>query len=110
MREARIRLDLLATVFEAQEFHRYHAWVYVNPDASPQLGWNWIATRVDTFKWSKDEFDSTDKIMASDFNQAFESRADRLATIGRGHATTGAVEGCRARRAAFPDRAASSRD
>ena len=88
MREARIRLDLLATAFEAQEFHRYHAWVYVNPDASPQLGWNWMASRVDTFKWSKDEFDSIDKIMASDFNQAFASRTDRLATIGRGHGTT----------------------
>ncbi|CAK0828340.1 unnamed protein product, partial [Prorocentrum cordatum] len=83
MREARVQLDLLSSGYARLRQKDYVNWIYLNPDSSPQLGWNWLVVREDKFSWPKD--DSIDAIMASNFNSKMQSRTCRLSTIGRGH-------------------------
>ena len=42
MKDARIRLDMISNLWERERFPLYYTWRYLNPDSSPQLGWQWL--------------------------------------------------------------------
>eukprot|EP00959_Pyramimonas_sp_CCMP1952_P101381 2120707-Pyramimonas_sp.AAC.1 len=83
MREARVQFDFLSSGYLGSRQNDFANWIYLNPDSSPQLGWNWLVVREDKFSWPKDE--SLEATMASNFNSKVQSRTRRLSTIGRGH-------------------------
>ncbi len=84
LREATVRLELLATLHSRNDSHKHITWRYLNPDSSPQLGWDWLVLREDTFKFSKDIYTCDEELVCADFNQAYDSNTTMLSTLGRG--------------------------
>ena len=62
-------------------------WRYVDPDSSPQLGYNWLVLREDRFTFPHLEYDGVDKVCAAEFNKAYSTRMCLLSVIGRGRGT-----------------------
>jgi hypothetical protein len=84
LREATVRLELLATLHSRNDSQKHITWRYLNPDSSPQLGWDWLVMREDTFKFSKDIYTCDEELVCADFNQAYDSNTTMLSTLGRG--------------------------
>ena len=84
MLDARIRLDLISILWTRELFGDSYVWIYYNPDASPQLGWQWLVTREDKFVLPKSRFKDEHEFAQADFNEAFQSRTLPLSTYGRG--------------------------
>ena len=86
LRSGQIRLDLLALLWQRQLFNKNIVWRYLNVDASPQLGYNWLVLREDKFSFKKDETGNVDVVHAN-FNAAYSTRMCLLSVIGRGRAS-----------------------
>ena len=83
-REGRIRLDVISILWERHIFNSYYAWRYLSPDSSPQLGWQWLVLREDSFRFNKVDFSSEqDAFTRGNFNAALQSRTCTLSTFGR---------------------------
>ena len=84
LRDARLRLDLLDTLYEQTNMLDCECWRYLNPDSSPQLGWSWLVVREESFMFPRSEFGSLGSVADADLNAVHASRTCRLSTIGRG--------------------------
>ena len=87
LREATVRLELLSLLFERVEAKLYETWRYLNPDSSPQLGYDWLVTREDAWSFSKESFMGPEDIVGADLNEAYTSRTLTLSTLGRGRSS-----------------------
>ena len=86
LRDARVRLDLLAIRWDRECCQSAAHWRYINPDSSPQLGWNWLIMREDLFTFpsiAPAAFAPVPEVL----NVAFSSRTDVLGTLGRKRAS-----------------------
>ena len=85
LRDGRIKIDSLAVLWERKSFDMYMYWRYLSPDASPQLGWQWLVLREDRFAFPKEKFESeTSAAIAANFDEALQSRTCHLSVYGRG--------------------------
>ncbi len=85
MRDGRIRLDLLSLLWERTQIGRFYTWRYLNPDSSPQLGWQWLVVREDSFRFSKHDHESELAAFSQgQFDAAYRTRTCMLSVFGRG--------------------------
>jgi hypothetical protein len=84
LREATVRLELLATLWHREEFQHQSYWRYLNPESSPQLGWGFLVLREDLLVFPKGEFARTEQFVGADFNKYLQSSTGMLSTLGRG--------------------------
>ena len=84
MRDARVRVDLLHSLFERTQEDKATRWRYLNPDSSPQLGWNWLFVRQDMFVFDRDQYKTDADIASADLRGLFQSFTMKPSTIGHG--------------------------
>lgn len=87
LRDIRLRIDLLSAKWEQETGDRDRHWRYINPDSSPQLGWDWLIVREDKFTFPKDKYETEDCQMSANFNDVYSSRTCRISTLAKGHAS-----------------------
>ena len=88
LRDARLRLDLLAARYEQERSPNFRTWRYLNPDSSKQIGWDWLIVREDKFEFSKDKYPTIECENDADMNEAYSSRTCKVSTLSRGHGGT----------------------
>ena len=87
LHDARVRLDLLAILYE-RELHRKYKYIrYLLLDSSPQLGYNFLCVREDRIRVPADIYSDPYKMADFDINAHFECRLCPLSTLGLGKAT-----------------------
>ena len=85
LREASIRVELLNCLYERKQNRIHTTWRYLNPDSSPQLGWDWLVIREDSWSFPNEEYTCNEQIADANFNRDFKSQTNMLSTLGRGH-------------------------
>ena len=84
LRQARIRLDVLAILFERSLHRQFKFMRYILADASPQLGKNFLCTREERIRYPRAEYSNPQFITTYDLNEGFESRIAPVSIIGAG--------------------------
>ena len=87
LQEARLRLDILSMLYERKQFLRFNYWRYLNPDSSPQLGFQWMVCREDRFVLPASTCSNLLAYMGLDLNACFETCLMSLSTYGRSRGT-----------------------
>ncbi|CAK0867379.1 unnamed protein product, partial [Prorocentrum cordatum] len=87
MRQARIRLDVLAILYERELNKDFKFMRYLLVDGSKQLGRHFLCTREDRIRYPRSEFGNPGFMVRYDLNEGFESRVCPLSTTGEGHST-----------------------
>jgi hypothetical protein len=84
LREASVRLQLFSMLYQQLQFPDFVFWRYLNPDSSPQLGWDWLVMREDIWQFGRDLFGCAEQIVSADLNKHYIGRTSSLSTLARG--------------------------
>ena len=85
LRASRVRLDLMAILYERQQQQKFKHLRYLLIDSSPQLGFNFLCIREDRINIPKDVAADIHKRADFDINSGFETRIAPLSTLGVGN-------------------------
>ncbi len=84
LRDASVRLEVLNALYERELLTSNTSWIYINPDSSPQLGWDWLVMWEEVFGFKLDYFYSPEQYVIADLNRHFKANINMLSTLGRG--------------------------
>lgn len=85
LRTSRVRLDMVAILYERQLQQKFKHLRYLLIDSSPQLGFNFLCIREDRIRIPKGVASDIHKRVDFDINSGFETRLAPLSTLGVGN-------------------------